>query len=162
MQTSINKKTYYYGKYGEAQAEGIFARLRSVGAENGIKFSFGGNTGNTRNSHRLIHFAKARSPEVLDQVINNIFRAYFEREQDITSLDVLKQAGTEAGISVKEIQQLLASDEGGEEVDEEVRDAQRQNIRAVPNILLQGRYQISSVEDPDAFIALLESINEAE
>ena len=162
MQTSINKKTYYYRKYGEAQAEGIFARLRSVGAENGIKFTFGGNTGNTRNSHRLIHFAKTKSPEVMDKVVNNLFAAYFEKEQDITSLEVLKRAGVEAGINEEEVQQLLSSDEGGKEVDREVRDAQRQHIMAVPHIVLQGRYKIGSVEDSDAFITVLHSINESE
>ena len=56
-------------------------RLSSIGKEVGIDFLFGGRTGSTRESHRLIQFAKTKGPESENKVVNALFEGYFEKEQ---------------------------------------------------------------------------------
>lgn len=59
------------------------------------------------------------------RVIQALFASYFGIEEDITSHEVLKRAGVNAGLDESEVNEWLKSDKGGKEVDKEVRQAQR-------------------------------------
>jgi len=116
--------------------------LSSIGKENGINFKYGGRTGNTRDSHRLVQLAKSKSPQIQTAVMEQLFRAYFEEEKDITSDQVLLEAGTQAGLDEAEVKKLLGSNQMGEIVDEEVLAAQMGRISGVPHFVIQKRYEI--------------------
>jgi len=51
--TSIDKTNYYKSKFGEERTVAMFQRLSALGEVEGIKFKYGGKTGNTRDSHRM-------------------------------------------------------------------------------------------------------------
>jgi len=156
--SGIPKEQAYAKKFGPERAAMIFQRLAAVGAENGINFKFGGKTGNTRTSHRLIQLGKTKSPAVQTRVVEELFAAYFENEQDITDLGVLKTAGAKAGLDEKEVEEWLKSDKGGPEVDREVEQAQMQQISGVPNFTINGRYEIGGAQDSSVFLNLFEKI----
>lgn len=136
--------------------------LESVGKENDIKFSFGGKTGNTRDSHRLIQLAKIKGEDTQTKVVEALFRAYFENERDITSHEVLRDAAVEAGLGDEETRQWLESDKGGSEVDMEVMNTQRKGISGVPHYTLQGEYEIGGAQDSEAFLKVFEQIKAIE
>jgi predicted DsbA family dithiol-disulfide isomerase len=158
----MDKSTLYKAKFGEDRAAMIFDRVAQAGAEVGIKFSFGGKTGNTRNSHRLVQLGKSKSPEVQTRIVEELFEAYFEKEQDITSLEVLKKAGVNAGIDEKEVTDWLNSDKGGKQVDEEVMEARMERITGVPNYTVNDRYEVGGAQDPQVFLSLFEKIKTLE
>jgi len=158
----IDKREFYKSKFGDEKAEMIFKRLASVGEEVGIDFSFGGKTGNTRDSHRLIQMGKAKGPEVQTRVVQELFVSYFEREGDITSHDVLREAGVKAGLSEEEVSDWLQSGQGGNEVDKEVMEAQERAVSGVPNFVLQGKYEIGGAQDAEAFVKVFERVKEIE
>jgi len=133
-----------------------------TGKEVGINFKFGGKTGNTRDSHRLIQLGKSKSPAVQTRVVEELFAAYFENEGDITSHEVLKNAGVNAGLPEEEVKEWLESDKGGKAVDEEVEQAQLNQISGVPNFTIQGKYEIGGAQDPGVFLRLFEKIKAAE
>ena len=91
----------------------IIERLEAVGKEVGVNFSFGGKTGNTRDSPRVIAMAGQRGEQTQTKVVEALFAAYFENEQDITSHEVLKAAAVEAGITAQEIDGWLKGNDGG-------------------------------------------------
>jgi predicted DsbA family dithiol-disulfide isomerase len=153
---------YYKSKFGEDRTAVIFERLAGVGKDCGINFKFGGKTGNTRDSHRLIQLGKSKSPAVQTRVVEELFAAYFEQEGDITSHEVLKAAGTNAGLDAAEVEEWLESDKGGKAVDNEVEAAQQSQISGVPNFTLQGKYEIGGAQDPGVFLRLFEKIKAAE
>ena len=124
----------------------------------GINFKFGGKTGNTRDSHRLIQLGKSKSPAIQTRVVEELFAAYFENEGDITSHAVLTSAGVKAGLDEKEVKEWLASDKGGKEVDLEVEQAQQNQISGVPNFTIQGKYEVGGAQDPGVFLRLFEKI----
>ena len=140
----------------------IFDRLAQVGKEAGINFKFGGKTGNTRDSHRLIQLGKSKSPAMQTRVVEEFFAAYFENEGDITSHEVLRKAAVKAGLDEKEVNQWLKSDKGGDAVDKEVEEAQRSQISGVPNFTLQGKYEIGGAQDAGVFLRLFDKIKAAE
>ncbi|KAI9813304.1 MAG: hypothetical protein M1827_004246 [Pycnora praestabilis] len=159
----IDKRKYYFSKFGEDRTKMIFERLAAAGKEDNISFKFGGKTGNTRDSHRLIQLGKSKSPAVQTRVVEELFKAYFENEKDITSHKVLYDAGVKAGLTETEVKEWLESDKGGRQVDEEVREAQMSNIHGVPNFTIQGKYEIGGAQEPTAFVQIFERVkaNEA-
>lgn len=140
----------------------MFERLTQIGKDAGIDFKYGGKTGNTRNSHRLVQLGKTKSPAMQTKVVEALFAAYFENEQDITSIDVLKAAGVKAGLPESEVTKWLASDKGGKEVDAEVLAAQRQQITGVPNFTVNGKYEVGGAQDAAVFLSLFERIKASE
>lgn len=96
------------------------------------------------------------------KVVEALFKAYFEDEKDITSHEVLREAGINAGLEEQDVKAWLDSDKGGAEVDKEVREAQRKDISGVPNFTLQGKYEIGGAQDPEAFVKIFERIKEVE
>ena len=152
----------YASKFGPEKAAMIYQRLADVGKEVGINFSFGGKTGNTRDSHRVIEMAGRKGEEVQNRVVEELFKAYFENEQDITNHDVLKAAAVKAGIEDGEVDGWLKSDEGGNAVDKAVTEAQVKGISGVPNFTLQGKYEIGGAQDPEAFVRVFEKVKKME
>lgn len=136
----------------------IIQTLQDVGKGVGINFSFGGKTGNTRDSHRMIEMAGRKGEDVQNRLVKELFVAYFEKEQDITNHEVLKPAAVKAGIEETEADRWLKSDDGGDAVDEAVQEAQTQGISGVPNFTLQGKYQIKGAQDADAFVRAFEQV----
>jgi len=136
----------------------IFARLAEIGKAEGIGFKFGGRTGNTRDSHRLIQLGKTKSPEVQTRVIEQLFSFYFENEKDITDRNVLVEAGVKAGLEKAEVEAWLDGGKGGKEVDKEVQDAYAQNISGVPNFTINDKFEIGGAQEPAAFVQLFERL----
>jgi len=158
----VDKTSYYRTKFGDDRTEMIFERLSQVGKDTGINFKFGGKTGNTRDSHRLIQLGKSKSPAIQTRVVEELFAAYFENEGDITSHETLQKAGMKAGLDEKEVKEWLGSDKGGRAVDEEVEAAQLSQVSGVPNFTIQGKYEIGGAQDPGVFLSLFEKIKATE
>jgi len=148
----------YASKFGPEKSAMIIRTLQDVGKEVGINFSFGGKTGNTRDSHLVIEMAGRKGEDVQNRVVEELFAAYFEKEQDITSHEVLKVAAVRAGIEGTEVDGWLKGDDGGEAVDKAVMEAQMQGISGVPNFTLQGKYKIKGAQDADTFVRAFEQV----
>lgn len=133
-------------------------RLSQIGHDVGINFKYGGNTGNTRDSHRLVQLGRSKSPAMQTKIIEQLFRAYFEEEKDITSHAVLLEAGKKAGVEEAEVQKLLESDEMGDVVDREVAQAQMRFISGVPHFVIQNKYEVGGAQEPDTFVEIFEDL----
>ena len=149
-------------KFGAQRANTMMERMIALGQREGINFSFGGKTGNTRDSHRLIQLAEEKDLETQGKVVEELFKAYFEKEEDITSLDVLQAAGERAGLDGKELKMWLAGDKGGKQVDQKVLQAQSSYIGGVPSFTVQGEYQLEGAQDPQEFVEIFQKIKAAE
>ncbi|KAF2200470.1 thioredoxin-like protein [Delitschia confertaspora ATCC 74209] len=159
---SVDKRQYYYSKFGEARTDMMFQRLAELGKAEGINFKFGGRTGNTRDSHRLIQLGKTKSPEKQTKVIEQLFNFYFENERDITSRDVLIEAGVKAGLDKAEVEEWLENGKGGPEVDKEVQDAYAEGVSGVPNFTINDMFQVGGAQEPEAFVQLFERLKRQE
>ncbi|KAF1916213.1 thioredoxin-like protein [Ampelomyces quisqualis] len=159
---SIDKQERYESKFGKERTEMMQQRLSQIGEAEGIHFKYGGKTGNTRDSHRLIQFGKTRGPLVQTRVIEALFTAYFENEKDITTQPVLIEAAVKAGLDEKEAKEWLESGKGGPEVDKEVQDAVEQNISGVPNFTINDKFEVGGAQDASAFVQLFERLKKQE
>lgn len=154
----VDKQEYYEKKFGAQRTQMMQGHLARLGSQVGINFAFGGKTGNTRDSHRLIQLGKTKGEDVQTKVVESLFNSYFEENEDITSRDVLIARGVKAGLDEKETRDWIESDKGGEQVDNEVENAKKQFISGVPNFTINGQYEIQGAEEPTAFLQVFEGI----
>ncbi|KAE8134040.1 DSBA-like thioredoxin domain-containing protein [Aspergillus pseudotamarii] len=166
----LDKREYYISRFGEDGFSQISNKLGEVGRQEGVAFKFIGKLGNTRDSHRVIWYAgkkereagapAATEPGVVGglqtKVVENLFKAYFEEGGNITDQKMLLEAAVLAGLDRGEVERLLKSDDGGQEVDLEAAQAQRQLVTGVPYYTIQGQYAIGGAEDPSAFLQAFE------
>jgi predicted DsbA family dithiol-disulfide isomerase len=163
--SSIDKHGYYLSKFGAAQTEQIHKRLLAAGKDVDVHFKFGGMTGNSRDSHRVVAWAKKKDPEseagrgLQDRVMEEIFKAYFEQEKDITKEETLTEAAVQAGLQRGEVKEWVESGAGGEEVDREVQSAVAEGVTGVPTFTLQGKYRFSGALEADEIVKLFERID---
>ena len=161
--SGIDKHEYLSSKFGPQRAVMMQSRLDEVGKSIGINFKFGGKTGHTKDSHRLIHLAnETKGAEVQNRVVDEIEKSYFELEGDITSHDMLIESAVKAGLDETEVRGWLNSDAAEREVDQQVEAARKSGVTGVPNFVLQGRYEIGGAQDPEAFVKVFESIKDLE
>lgn len=96
------------------------------------------------------------------RVVEELFNAYFENEEDITDVEVLVGRGVRAGLEEGEVREWLESGKGGEEVDREVEEARRRFVTGVPNFTVNGRWEVQGAEEPGAFLRVFEEVKEVE
>ncbi len=145
----VERSVYRTAKFGSPErARMLDARVAGAGADEGIDFRFDAipRTPNTVKAHRLIWLAGEQG--VQDAVVERLFRAYFLEGQDIGDDGVLAAVGAEAGLDPAAIADLLASDQGVDEVRREAAAALRLGIRAVPTFVLDGRPAFEGAVDP--------------
>jgi predicted DsbA family dithiol-disulfide isomerase len=159
---STDKQALYESKFGAQRTHVMQAHLARLGKDIGINFKYGGKTGNTRDSHRLIQLGKTKGEDVQTRVVEELFNAYFENEEDITESETLVKRGVKAGLEEKEVREWLESGAGGEEVDREVMEAKRKFVTGVPNFTINGRFEIQGAEEPAAFIRVFDEIKDTE
>jgi predicted DsbA family dithiol-disulfide isomerase len=138
------------------------AHLARLGKDIGINFKYGGKTGNTRDSHRLIQLGKTKGEDVQTRVVEELFNAYFENEEDITEKETLVKRGVQAGLEEQEVREWLESGAGGEEVDREVMEAKKKFVTGVPNFTINGRFEIQGAEEPAAFLRVFDEVKDTE
>lgn len=92
------------------------------------------------------------------RVVEELFRAYFEEERNITDRAVLVDAAVKAGLERGEMEKLLESEAAGREVDAEAERAQRQLVTGVPYFTIQGKYAVGGAEEPEVFKEIFEKV----
>ncbi|CAO3675303.1 unnamed protein product [Umbelopsis vinacea] len=152
--TPVNKLERYASKFGEARSKQIVAHMKSIGQEEGINFSYGGTLGSTIDSHRLVEWAAERGKE--DEVIEQLFKLYFEEEGNIVDLQELASVAGKIGLNEAEALEYLKTDEGTERVKEGILKSQMQGINGVPNFTIQNKYTLSGAQPPEAFLEAFE------
>ena len=152
--------------------------MAAVGGSVGIKFKYGGKIGNTRDSHRLIAFAGEKGSEMQDRLVEMLFHAYFEINEDISDKTVLARIAAEAGVfgSKEEGLEFLKSEMLGPKVDKEVDYNQyRRGINGVPHFIIEGEMlvdnddadvldqeEVGGAQDPRVFEQIFSQIDKSE
>ncbi|KAF4975047.1 hypothetical protein FZEAL_8116 [Fusarium zealandicum] len=161
--SSMSKLKFYEEKLGKERTAQMLPYMRKVGEPLGISFKFGGQTGNSRDSHRVVQLAKKYGDEVEGKALDGFFAAYFEQERDITAYDTLKSVAVEAGIPADDFQKaILDSDEYGAVVDQAASLARRNGVTGVPDFVIQDQFQLHGANDPARFVRVFEKVKAAE
>ncbi|KAJ9608660.1 hypothetical protein H2200_006431 [Cladophialophora chaetospira] len=158
------RRQMYAEKFGPERAKQIEAMMSQTSKGEGLNFKFGGNTGPSRNGHRLVKWAQGKGGEdSQNQVMLGLWRRYFEQEVDITTLETLVEIGLEANLGTKEeITEYLTSGKDGEVVDKVADEAHMKGISGVPFYEINDMWEVSGAQDPLAFKKLFSRWKELE
>ena len=112
----MTRDDYVRAKFGGGdRPRQIYQAIAESGREAGIEFQFSKikRTPNTILSHRLVHWAAKQERQ--EEVVDMLFKAYFEEGLDTGDMDTLVDCAVRSGIDGVRAQRFLASDEGRQE-----------------------------------------------
>lgn len=146
-----------YGSTPEQMAVNQEA-IRQRGAAVGFVFDMGKRARiyNTFDAHRLLHWAELEGRQHALKLA--LLEAYFTHGEDISSHDVLARVAGQAGLDAAQARDVLDSGRYAHEVREQERFYQQQGIRAVPSVIVNGRYLIQGGQPPEVFEQTLRKI----
>jgi predicted DsbA family dithiol-disulfide isomerase len=157
-----NQKDYLIKKFGsEAKYQQVTNHVTQVAAREGLAFDFSkqATSPNTRNSHRLIWFAKKHDKHI--EMKEALMKAYFVDGIDLTKLENLLTIATTVGIEEGETKKFLHSTEGLLEVTTEEMQNTKRGISGVPYYIINKKYGVSGAQSSEVFAkALLEISSE--
>jgi predicted DsbA family dithiol-disulfide isomerase len=146
-------------KYGisVAQAQQSSDRLTEAARGEGLAFDFEHiRSGNMFDAHRVVHLGKRRGRQ--DAVKERFFKAYLEEGTLMSDRARLLSLAVDAGLEEREVADVLAEGQFGEEVRADEGRAHELGISGVPCFVLDGRYAVSGAQSPQV---LLSALNEA-
>lgn len=155
----MDRKAYRIVKFGSwTESQAMDARVADAGAGEGITFDFAAmkRTPNTFEAHRLIWFAGRTGQE--DEIVEQLFRAYFVEGRDIGDRETLVRIAKTRGLAPATTRSFLESDEGTSEVECAARNAQRSGISGVPTFIISDTYAITGAQSTDVFRAALSQV----
>ena len=149
----MTRDDYVRAKFGGGdRPRQRYQAIAESGREAGIEFQFSRikRTPNTVLSHRLVHWSAKNERQ--DEVVAELFRAYFEEGMDIGDLDTLVECAMRAGLAEEAARNYLATDEGRQEVVASDVYARRLGINGVPCFIVNRKYAVSGAQPPSAFV----------
>ncbi|MEO0720390.1 MAG: DsbA family oxidoreductase, partial [Pseudomonadota bacterium] len=116
-------------------------------------------TPNTIDAHRLIRWADSMDAQT--PVVEELFKRYFERGEDISDHGVLAEVAEIAGLDRAVIERLLATDTDSDAVREEDKTARGLGVSGVPTFIIDGRYVVPGAQDPELWVKTIDEITSA-
>ena len=86
-----------------------------------------------------------------NDLIDVLFRSYFEQEQDLADHTVLIKAGQQIGFDSNEIKEFLQSNRYESEVRQDINRTRREGISGVPHFRINDRIELSGAQDAQVF-----------
>jgi len=139
-----------YGSTPEQMAQNREA-IRERGASVGFTFNMDKRSRiyNTFDAHRLLHWAETQGKQ--RELKHALLGAYFTDGRDVSDRDVLVAAAGQVGLEAAEARKVLDENRYTDEVREQERFYQSQGVRAVPSVIVNGRYLIQGGQPPEVF-----------
>ncbi len=113
----------------------------------------------TRLTHQAAHWARAQGR--FEDYHDEIFRAFFERGDDIGEADVLIALALRLKLESDSLRQALTSHEFEASVLSDEDEAARLGVRGVPAFVANRRAALSGVQPVENLIKLIESVRDA-
>lgn len=154
----LDRQQVLEARYGpDADATRVPSRIRDEAAEVGLEFDFGAmrKTPNTLDGHRLVERFVGPGQSDLVEVL---FRYYFQEGADVGDHDVLLEAVAQAGLDVDAAREVLESDALRDAVLDQIRTAYDTGVTGVPSYLLAGRFSIPGAQPADVLSKFIERV----
>ncbi len=145
----VDRASYRAAKFGsEARSREADDRVAQAGAASGLEFRHDlmRRTPNTVDAHRVIHLAGVVGLQ--NQVVEALFRAYFQQGRDIGDRATLAELASGAGMEAEEVLAYLESGAMEQEVRQEDEYFRRHGLSGVPTFALDGHVVFSGAMPP--------------
>lgn len=133
---------------GRERVEEIWRRIREVGATLDIDYQFEKIQvrANTLMAHRLIHWAQQQGDA--SGVVEGLFKAQFERGENVSDRMVLANVSAACGYDHAEVLRYLDSDEDVSLIQQMEYESRTWGVSSVPTFVFDRKSGIQGAEDP--------------
>lgn len=133
-----------------AQIEQMNQRLIDLGAAEGLEYRFDLYVqANTRNAHRLLHFAHERGCGV--ELKDRLLRAQFTEGAVVDDVDTLVALAVEVGLDADDARAVLTSDAFDADVQADIDEAKALGANGVPFFVFDRRFAVSGAQSTEVF-----------
>ena len=153
----VDRKAYMRAKFGDSpRSSAMGDAIKAAGESEHIAFAFDRieKRPDTIDSHRVIRWAATGGHQ--NDVVERLFKAYFEDGRDIGDPAVLVDVASAAGMDAELVKDLLAKDADRELVEQEDALAHRMGISGVPTFIFANKYLISGAHDADKLVRVID------
>jgi predicted DsbA family dithiol-disulfide isomerase len=135
----------------------MFSQVTSAGSAVGLHFDFSKveKMPSTLQSHQLIALAPEESKQ---QVLDAIYRSYFEEGKDIGDTETLLDIAELAGLDRSDTASRLQTKEGLEQVEEDLAFASQAGITGVPFFVINDKYALTGAQPSSTILQAMEQI----
>jgi predicted DsbA family dithiol-disulfide isomerase len=135
--------------------------IRQRGDELGFTFNFESRSRiyNTREAHRLLHWAAGLGGEVQRTLKLALLTAYFSEGRNVSDREVLLDVVQACGLDRSAAAEVLESGAFDAEVQASEHEVQRQGIQAVPAVVIDGRHLIQGGQSVEVFERVLRELS---
>ena len=144
-------------KYGKEKdwAQGMLDNMTQNAKNAGLDFHFEkAILANSFNAHRLLHLAKKY--QLANDLEELLFKAYLTEGKNINDNSTLKELGVSVGLNAVEIDEVLNSDAYGNDVKQDIQNANAIGVQGVPFFVFDNKYAVSGAQPATAFLEILQ------
>lgn len=155
----MDRRTYLEAKFGGTEgAVRAYAPLLDHAQAAGLPLNLDKitRTPNTRNAHRLIHWAGIEA--VQTAVVDALFAAYFVDGQDIGDTKVLTDIAASAGMDRDVIRRLFNSDEDIKDIVERDAAARGMGVNSVPTFIVANQHAVPGAQPPELWLKVIDEL----
>ncbi|PKQ05283.1 MAG: hypothetical protein CVT73_12000, partial [Alphaproteobacteria bacterium HGW-Alphaproteobacteria-12] len=93
-----------------------------------------------------------------NEMVDILFRRYFEDGEDVGSHDVLLDAANEAGMDVDIVRDLLSKDADKELILKEDAMARQMGIQGVPSFVINSQWVMVGAQEPETLVRMFNKL----
>jgi predicted DsbA family dithiol-disulfide isomerase len=135
--------------------------VTGMAAEEGLKYDLeNAVVANSRNAHRLLHFAKSKGKQV--EFKEALLKAYFEEGKNVDEIETLQSLGAHVGLEQKEVEEVFLSSAFTEDVIQDIQRAQQIGVQGVPFFMINEQFALSGAQPTDTFKQALQKVKSEE
>lgn len=154
-----DRKEYFEKKFGsEERTQQIYEHVSNVGRKAGIDFQFNAipRAINTIPLHKILHVAGKEGFQ--HELEERFFKAMFTDGIDLSNAQELHKIMAEFGWDAAKVDNILADDEIGYHVRQEINHFQSIGVSGVPFFILNNKYGFSGAQPVDVFVNAINQV----
>jgi predicted DsbA family dithiol-disulfide isomerase len=150
---------YLERRFG-AQARAMASRVIAIAREEGLDMDYDrGLAVNTLNAHRLLALAqREHGAKVQRALLRRLFSAHFCEGRDVSNVHYLAVLSLDVGMDGEATRAYLSSDAGTREVQEEIAEARRLGVDAVPTFVFDDKYVVEGAHPTPQLVEVLNQV----
>jgi predicted DsbA family dithiol-disulfide isomerase len=157
----MDRRAYLEWKFGgPEQADRIYGEIDRVATASGLSLNLDGigRTPNTFDAHRLIRWARTTGAQTA--VVDELFKRYFEKGEDIGDRDLLLDVGESVGMERELVARLFDSDADTADLQEEEALARQMGVTGVPTFILGERYVLTGAQETETWTKVVDELTQ--
>ncbi|CDO61137.1 2-hydroxychromene-2-carboxylate isomerase/DsbA-like thioredoxin domain [Candidatus Phaeomarinobacter ectocarpi] len=154
----VDRREYMEAKFGKNRSKEVGNVIREAADEAGITLAFDKiqRSPNTFDSHRLIRWGASAGAQ--NEIVEILFRRYFEDGEDIGDRKVLVDAAKEAAMDHELVAYLLLHNKDADLVANEANQAREMGISGVPTFLFEGKFAVVGAQETEGYLRAIDKV----